>query len=51
MRGEILLSSWHQPVIMFLFCDGLAQFFVRVGFSRFLGGLWQFFVGAVVTGN
>ena len=36
---------------MFLFHDGLAQFFVRVGLSGFPGGLWQFFVGAVVTGN
>ena len=38
---------------MFLFHDGLAQFFVPdiVGFSGFPGGLWQFFVGAVVTGS
>jgi hypothetical protein len=37
---------------MFLFHDGLAQFFVLVGLSGSPGGLWQFFVGAVeVTGN
>jgi hypothetical protein len=34
-----------------LFHDGLAQFFVLVGLSGFPGGLWQFFVGAVVTGS
>ena len=45
-----MLSSWHQTII-FLFRDGLAQVFVRVGLSRFPGDLWQFFVGAVVTGN
>ena len=36
---------------MFFFRDGLAPFFGCVGFSRPSGGLWQFFVGAVVTGN
>ena len=43
-RGEILLSSWHQPVNVFaLFRDGLAQFFVRAGLSRFPGGLLAVF--------
>ena len=30
--------------LMFLFHDGLAQFFALVGISGFPGGLWQFFV-------
>ena len=29
---------------------GLRRFFVGVGLSRLPGGLWQFFVGAVMTG-
>ena len=42
--GEFLLSSLHQPVNVFaLFRDGLAQFFVRAGLSRFPGGLLAVF--------
>ena len=42
--GKILSSSWHQPVNVFvLFRDGLAQFFVRAGLSRFPGCLLAVF--------
>jgi hypothetical protein len=47
-RGEILLSSRHQPVNVFV-SRRACTVFVLVGLSGFPGGLWQFFVGAVVT--